>query len=145
MVPAVRGQIVDDTGRALVTNTDVTGRLGGHDGDVAEKDGGAAVLHRLARLLGMSYKPLAAKLRLCAKGVKPPCWAGSPYQPIPVDAAGQRPGGAADHGAARQYPGVTAQVQPVVEYPMPEGANPAQVLGYLQPITPQEIKDATSW
>ena len=37
------------------------------------------------------------------------------------------------------FPGVTAQVQPVVDYPMPDGANPAQVLGYLQPITPQEM------
>ena len=39
----------------------------------------------------------------------------------------------------KQFPGVTAQVQPVIEYPQPDGANPAQVLGYLQPITPQEI------
>src|SRR5262249_41669404 len=38
------------------------------------------------------------------------------------------------------YPGVSAQVQPVVQYPAPAGANPAQVLGYLQPITPEEIK-----
>ena len=39
----------------------------------------------------------------------------------------------------KQFPGVTAQVQPVIDYPQPDGANPAQVLGYLQPITPQEI------
>src|SRR6202011_888518 len=39
----------------------------------------------------------------------------------------------------KQFPGVTAQVQPVINYPEPAGANPAQVLGYLQPITPQEI------
>jgi penicillin-binding protein 2 len=37
------------------------------------------------------------------------------------------------------FPGVTAQVQPVVEYPAPGGADPAQVLGYLQPITQQEM------
>ena len=39
----------------------------------------------------------------------------------------------------KEFPGVTAQVQPVIDYPEPDGANPAQVLGYLQPITPQEI------
>ena len=39
----------------------------------------------------------------------------------------------------REFPGVTAQAQPVIKYPEPDGANPAQVLGYLQPITPQEI------
>ena len=39
----------------------------------------------------------------------------------------------------KEFPGVTAEVQPVIDYPEPDGANPAQVLGYLQPITPQEI------
>src|SRR6202011_2919721 len=40
----------------------------------------------------------------------------------------------------KKFPGASAQVQPGIEYPKPDGANPAQVLGYLQPITPQEIK-----
>jgi penicillin-binding protein 2 len=40
----------------------------------------------------------------------------------------------------KDYPGVSAQVQPVTEYPEPDGANPAQVLGYLQPITQAEMK-----
>src|SRR5205814_1401112 len=40
----------------------------------------------------------------------------------------------------QKCPGVTAQVQPVIQYPKPAGANPAQVLGYLQPITPEEIR-----
>ena len=40
------------------------------------------------------------------------------------------------------YPGVTAQLSPVVDYPMPDGANPAQVLGYLQPITQAEMAQA---
>jgi penicillin-binding protein 2 len=39
-----------------------------------------------------------------------------------------------------QFPGVTAQTQGVVQYPSPGGANPAQVLGYLQPATTQELK-----
>ena len=39
----------------------------------------------------------------------------------------------------KEFPGVSAQVQPVIDYLQPDGANPAQVLGYLQPITPQEI------
>ena len=41
------------------------------------------------------------------------------------------------------FPGVTAQMSPMVDYPMPDGANPAQALGYLQPITQAEMaKDA---
>ena len=39
-----------------------------------------------------------------------------------------------------QFPGVTAQTQGVVQYPSPGGADPAQVLGYLQPATTQELK-----
>jgi penicillin-binding protein 2 len=140
VVPAVRGQIVDDAGRKLVTNqTSLVVSVDTMDMS-KQKDGGSASLHRLARLLGLSYNLLAAKTRLCVKGVKQPCWAGSPYQPIPV---AQK---ASDQVALQimeqpaDYPGVTAQVQPVVQYPAPEGANPAQVLGYLQPITPEEIK-----
>jgi hypothetical protein len=53
--------------------------------NLSQQPGGAApVLHRLAPLLGMSYALLQQKTRLCTKGVPQPCWAGSPYQPIPV-------------------------------------------------------------
>ena len=140
IVPAVRGQILDDVGNRLVTNQ--TALVVSVDMmTLSQQPGGAApVLHRLASLLGVSYQLLTEKTRLCTAGVPQPCWAGSPYQPIPV----------AQHVSARvalqvleepkQFPGVTAQVQPVIDYPQPYGANPAQVLGYLQPITPQEIK-----
>src|SRR5256714_4694465 len=43
-------------------------------------------------------------------------------------------------GQHRKSPGVTAQAQPVVQCPMPGGANPAQVLGYLQPIPRERVK-----
>jgi penicillin-binding protein 2 len=102
-------------------------------------DDGKAVLARLAPLLHMSDKTLAEKVRLCTRGVPQPCWTGSPYQPIPV----------AEHVSdtialqimeePAMFPGITAQLSPVVDYPMPDGANPAQVLGYLQPITQAEM------
>ncbi|MGH3422105.1 MAG: penicillin-binding transpeptidase domain-containing protein, partial [Streptosporangiaceae bacterium] len=81
----------------------------------------------------------AGKVRLCTKGVSQPCWTGSPYQPIPVDQNVPDQMALQVLEQPRVYQGVSAQVQPVVQYPMPHGANPAQVLGYLQPITPQEI------
>ena len=34
---------------------------------------------------------------------------------------------------------MTAQVQPVIHYQQPYGTSAAQILGYLQPITPQEV------
>ena len=140
VVPAVRGQIVDDTGQALVRNTtSMVVSVNMMQLSQTTTDGGSSVLHRLAPLLGMSYKALSEKLRLCTKGVPAPCWPGSPYQPIPVD---QRVGvrtALQIMEEPKQFPGITAQVQPVVDYPGPDGANPAQVLGYLQPITQQEM------
>jgi penicillin-binding protein 2 len=140
VVPAVRGMITDDTGQALVTNqTAMTVSVDTMQLSQTTSDDGKAVLARLAPLLHMSDKTLSEKVRLCTRGVPQPCWTGSPYQPIPV----------AEHVSdtiALQimeeptlFPGVTAQLSPVVDYPMPDGANPAQVLGYLQPITQAEM------
>jgi penicillin-binding protein 2 len=141
IVPAVRGQILDDVGSRLVTNT--TALVVSVDMmDLSQQPGGAApVLHRLARLLGKpyTYQRLSEETRLCTKGVPQPCWAGSPYQPIPVDQKVTDQVALQILEEPKQFPDVTAQVQPVIDYPEPDGANPAQVLGYLQPITPQEI------
>ena len=68
-----------------------------------------------------------------------PCWTGSPYQPIPVAEQVSDATALQIMEEPTLFPGVTAQVQPVVDYPMPDGANPAQVLGYLQPITQAEM------
>ena len=140
VVPAVRGMITDDTGQALVTNqTSMTVSVDTMQLSQTTSDNGKAVLARLAPLLHMSDKTLSEKVRLCTRGVSQPCWTGSPYQPIPV----------AEHVSdtialqimeePKQFPGVTAQLSPIVDYPMPDGANPAQALGYLQPITQAEM------
>jgi penicillin-binding protein 2 len=140
IVPAVRGQILDDVGNRLVTNQ--TALVVSVDMmDLSQQPGGAApVLHRLAPLLGLSYQLLSEKTRLCTKGVSQPCWDGSPYQPIPVDQDVSDRVALQVLEQQKEFPGVTAQVQPVVDYPEPDGADPSQVLGYLQPITPAEIK-----
>jgi penicillin-binding protein 2 len=139
VVPAVRGQILDDQGQPLVrnqtslvvsVNMTTLGQL---------SDGGVSVLHRLAPMLGIPYKTLADKVRLCTKGVQAPCWTGSPYQPIPVDQTVSMRTALQIMEEPKVFPGVTAQVQPVVQYQTPDGANPAQALGYLQPITQQEM------
>ena len=138
--PAVRGEITDDTGQALVTNqTSMTVSVVAMDLTQATSDNGKAVLTRLAPLLHTTERKLAEQVRLCTKGVTQPCWTGSPYQPVPV----------AEHVSdsvalqimeePKQFPGVTAQLSPVTDYPQPDGANPAQVLGYLQPITQAEM------
>jgi len=139
IVPAVRGQILDDVGGQLVTNQ--TALVVSVDMmTLSQQPGGAApVLHRLAPLLGMSYSKLTQETRLCGPKVSQPCWVGSPYQPIPVDQHVSDQVALQVMEEQKEFPGVTAQVQPVVDYPEPDGADPAQVLGYLQPATQQEV------
>ncbi len=140
IIPSVRGQILDDLGRPLVRNR--TSLVVSVEPTVlaALSDGGASVLKRLAGVLGMPLRQLEEQTRMCTSGVPQPCWPGSPYQPIPVDQH------VPDHVALQimenqqEFPGVSAQVQPVVDYPGAAGVNAAQVLGYLQPITPQEMQ-----
>ena len=82
--PAVRGDILDDQGHPLVENRttlEVTADLSTLE---AQPHGGTAVLGRLAALLGQPESQITRKLRLCSATVSQPCWAGSPYQPVPV-------------------------------------------------------------
>jgi penicillin-binding protein 2 len=139
VVPATRGTITDDTGAALVAHkTELVVSV--NMMDLSRRgDGGKAVLTRLAPLLGLSYRTLADKVRLCTRGVPQPCWTGSPYQPIPVAQNVSDSVALQIMEEPSLYPGVTARTSPVVDYPMPDGANPAQTLGYLQPITPSEM------
>lgn len=140
ITPAVRGQILDDTGLPLVDNASSLVVTVNMMNLATQSDGGAAVLRRLAHLLGMSHKLLTEKVRLCTAHVSQPCWPGSPYQPIPV--AQHVPDAIAVQIMQDQarYPGVSAGVNPVARYPQPHGADPAQVLGYLGPITAEQMK-----
>jgi penicillin-binding protein 2 len=139
VVPAVRGMITDDTGQPLVDNqAELVVEVNMSDLSQTSDDG-ASVLARLASLLHMPDKTLTQKVRLCTKGVSQPCWTGSPYQPIPVAENVSDAVALQIEEEPKEYPGVTAQLSPVTTYPMPDGANPAQVLGYLQPLTQAEM------
>ena len=140
IVPAVRGEILDDSGQPLVDNRSTLVIAVNMAELSQQQDGGTAVLTRLAGLLGMPLKVLRNKVRLCTAGVSQPCWQGSPYQPIPVAENVSDQVALQVLESQRQFPGVTAQVQPIVQYPQPVGTDTAQVLGYLQPITSQEVK-----
>jgi penicillin-binding protein 2 len=139
IVPPVRGQILDDTGQPLINNH--TALVVSVNRMLLEQrpDGGIAELHRLATLLHMKYTLLQERLRLCTANVPQPCWQGSPYQPIPVDQHVPDPVALQIMESQGQYPGITAQPQPVVHYAQPVATDAAQMLGYLQPITPQEV------
>jgi penicillin-binding protein 2 len=138
VVPPVRGMILDDAGHALVGDR-LSLVVTVNPGALAvQGDGGGAELRRLAGLLGLPDRLLRERLRPCTAEVPQPCWAGSPYQPIPVAEGVPERVAVQLMESHRRYPGVTARLQSVASYP--GGANAAQVLGYLQPITPEEAK-----
>lgn len=136
---APRGLILDDVGRPLVRNrTQLEVTL-----DRSElsrlPDRGAAVLARLAPVLGTTVEDLRNRIRPCGAAVGPPCWNGSPYQPVPV-ATDAEPSTALEILERRElYPGVRASAVSVRAYPTPAGANLAHVLGYLQPAADGDL------
>jgi penicillin-binding protein 2 len=132
VIPAVRGRIVDDRGRPLVRNR--TAMVVSVDHIALQRlpeSEREALLRRLAKVLGRPYKDVSKRVRLCGPEVGRPCWPGSPYQPIPV--ADGVPERVALQIVERpeEFPGVTAELQPVREYP--EGDRAAHLLGYLAP------------
>ncbi|MGO8886039.1 MAG: penicillin-binding protein 2 [Streptosporangiaceae bacterium] len=138
--PSVRGEILDDTGAPMVD---------AHSSMVVsvnmakvsqEPGGGVAELKKLAAQLGIRDSVMTDKVRICTVGVPQPCWPGSPYQPIPV--AQNVPDKLALQVLENQrdYPGVTAEVAPVTHYVQPVSTAASQIVGYLQPITSQEVK-----
>jgi len=140
IVPSVRGEILDDTGSPMVDNRSALVVSVNMSQLAQQKDGGAAELRRLATVLGMKYSELSHQVRICTARVHQPCWPGSPYQPIPVAQNVSDQVALQVMESGDQFPGVSAQVQPVINYEQPIGSDTAQTLGYLQPITPQEMK-----
>ncbi|WP_055588377.1 penicillin-binding protein 2 [Peterkaempfera griseoplana] len=140
--PAVRGEILDADGRVLAGNTTKLVVSVSRTALLQQKDGGKAVLARLAGVLGMSAQDVHDKVRLCNAQTPKPCWNGSPYQPIPVttDATTQQAMQIMER--REDFPGVTAQPTALRQYPAPSGANAAQVLGYLSPVTDEEVKNS---
>ena len=139
IVPSVRGGILDDVGQPLIANKTSLVVSVNRALVAQQPDGGLSELHRLAKLLNLNYNLLQQRIRLCGPTVSQPCWPGSPYQPIPVDQQVSDTVALQIMESQRDFPGVTAQVQPVIHYQQPYGTAAAQMLGYLQPITPQEV------
>ena len=142
--PAVRGLVLDQRGRPLVANRISLVVSVDRVALSREDDEGVAVLARLARALGQDPDRLADRLRPCGTegAAKPPvCWDGSPYQPVPVAKDVDPEVALAIMERRTEFPGVTAQLEAVREYPAPFDANLAHVLGYVGPVS-QEALDA---
>ncbi|MBQ1088216.1 penicillin-binding protein 2 [Streptomyces sp. B93] len=140
--PAVRGSILDARGVALADNETRLVVSASRTDLLKMKDDGKAVLTKLAGVLGMEPKEVMEKVRLCDAETPQPCWNGSPYQPIPITDEATPKQALQIRERAEDFPGITAEPQAVRRYASPGQANTAQVLGYLSPVTDEEIQQA---
>ncbi|MFD3731707.1 penicillin-binding protein 2 [Streptomyces sp. NPDC058632] len=140
--PAVRGSILDARGVPLADNETRLVVSASRTDLLKTRDGGKAVLTRLADVLGMTPEEVRKKVRLCDARTPQPCWNGSPYQSIPITDEATAKQALQIRERAEDFPGITAEPQAVRRYPNPGEANSAQVLGYLSPVTDAEIQRA---
>jgi len=145
VVQPVRGLIVDAMGRSLVANRTswvvsidrtVLNRLDDHDR--------RALLRKVAATVKEPYPEVTARTRLCGteKAVSGTCWNGSPFQPIPVAEDVPQVTAVQISEQAEDFPGVIARAETVRSYPAPFGINAAGIIGYLSPVTGDELDEA---
>ena len=141
---APRGEVLDVRGTPLVRNRTALVVSVDRSALLRQPDDGAAVLARLAAVVGRPAADLSRAVTPCGGDVTPPCWRGSPYQPVPVaeydagDAAGLRRVLRIEE-RREEFPGVRAQFKAVRDYP--NGTLAAHLLGYLGPISPEETEE----
>ena len=113
VTPAVRGMILDSRGVPLAVNRTGLVVTVDHTALAKQPDKGKAVLTKLATLLKSDYETLWTKTRLCGERGAPKigCWAGSPYQPIPVSKAAASSVALQIIEHAEKYPGVSARAE----------------------------------
>ncbi|AEN09931.1 MULTISPECIES: penicillin-binding protein 2 [unclassified Streptomyces] len=140
--PAVRGSILDARGVPLADNETRLVVSASRTELMKMKDDGVGVLTRLAEVLDMKPKDVQDKVRLCDAKTPQPCWNGSPYQPIPVTDEATTQQALQIRERAEDFPGITAEPTAVRRYAAPGKANTAQVLGYLSPVTDEELTKA---
>jgi penicillin-binding protein 2 len=139
---APRGMILDQLGRPLVDNRSSLVVTIDPNVIARQADKGHAVLVKLGALIHIAPKLLRAKLSSCgAPGAapRPLCSDGSPFEPVTVakDVSSTLALQVMEDRAS--FPGVTAGLQAVRDYPSPYGVNMAHILGYLGSITEGEL------
>ncbi|MFF9144313.1 penicillin-binding protein 2 [Streptomyces sp. NPDC014861] len=142
VTPAVRGSILDARGVPLADNETRLVVSASRTELMKMKDDGKEVLTRLAGVLNMKPEDVVNKIRLCDSKTPKPCWNGSPYQPIPVTDEATVQQALTIRESTEDFPGITAELTAVRRYPAPGKARTAQVLGYLSPVTDDEITKA---
>jgi len=147
VTPAPRGLIVDSSGVPLALNR--VGLAVTADRSVLDKqkDKGAAVLAKTAKLLGLKYADVYLHTRLCGelpKTVQAGCWTGTRYQPIPITKDADPSKALQIVERADLYPGIDSMPVAVRNYPGIDGVNAAHVLGYVGPLTQADLASTSA-
>jgi penicillin-binding protein 2 len=145
VVQPARGLIVDDMGRPLVANR--TSWVITVDRTMLNKmpaDEQEALLRRLGRTVHQPYRDIRSRTLLCGEegSQEASCWNGSPYQPVPVVDGVSQKVAVSILEQGEDFPSVLAEARSVRAYPSPYGINAAHLLGYLSPITEDELEEA---
>ncbi len=142
--PAVRGLILDQAGRPLVDNRTSVVVTIDRQTLAQEDDDGDAVIRRLASILDTTARKIKDRLMNCGTdGAKPPpiCWNGTAYQPVPVAKDVDTQTALTIMEKRREFPGVSARLEAIREYPAPFNVNAAHILGYLGPVTEDQLEE----
>ncbi|HEX3816073.1 MAG TPA: penicillin-binding protein 2 [Mycobacteriales bacterium] len=142
VLPAPRGDIVDDMGRPLADNRQSL--VVSVDRSVLAKQPGKGgnVLRRLAKVIHVPSGQLRNEIRLCTKGVKKPCWTGSPVQPVPVATKATNAQVLRISEHREDFRGVVVDAAPVRQYP--QDAVAGHEVGYTGAVTQDEIDASAS-
>jgi len=145
VTPANRGLIVDNTGVPMAINR--AGLEVTVDRSVIDKlpDKGASVLSEVARILGLEYQDVYIRTRLCPElkaGQKSGCWNGTRYQPIPIIKSASEKQALSILERADRFPGIDAAPISIRYYPSLAGENGAHLLGYVGPVTEDDLNSA---
>jgi penicillin-binding protein 2 len=142
ITPASRGMILDARGRPLARNQTALVVSISRTALLHQHDGGRALVAKVASVIHKPFQEVWDKTRLCGSPGAPPsprCFNGSPYQPIPVTDQADTQMALQIMERREDFPGVTAELSSVRDYPQPLGANAAHELGYLGPVTDAEL------
>ncbi len=142
VTPAARGMILDSRGRPLARNRTALVVSISRTAMLRQRDGGRELVTKVAKVIGEPPDAVWEKTRLCGSEGAPPsprCFNGSPYQPIPLTTEASTQMALQIMERREDFPGVTAELASVREYPQPLGANAAHELGYLGPVTDEEL------
>lgn len=142
VAPANRGLIVDAYGVPMALNK--VGLAITIDRIEIDKqpDKGVEVMQRLAKLLKLNYNDVYTNTRLCGElpvGERAGCWTGSRYQPIPITKEADPDIALQIVERPDQFPGVDAQPISIRSYPGLVDVNAAHVLGYVGPLTEDDL------